>query len=620
MRIRLSLLLILTLASLPLLAQQEGCTSHFTGSDKTDFDKGVEAFNNKRYPQCITLMRKVSGRNREAADPYFYLAVASARAGEKPGVVKAYFKRLDKVCPDYDNALVYYYKGVLAYTYKDYEEAVIQLNRYFDMANSQNNPDYTAVYEEASGYLYWSEFLAEAYRNQVPFSPTLLTRVSSKADELLPCISPDGKELYFLRSVSAIKTQTFYARENDPKVLRLFLSEWKDTAYSYGKELPYPFNQREGEGCVTLSADSRLLYLSAMEGGNCDLYYSVRRHGVWGDLQKASHNINGDHTWESQPSLTPDGQYIYFASNRDGGYGGSDIWRCRRLPNGDWSRAENLGPAVNTAGNEKSPFIHADSKTLYFASDGWQGFGGFDLYFTDITDTYRQYPTNLGLPINGEEDEITLGVLPDGRHAYFSARNGDYPGVGGYDLYTFELYPAAQPEATAIVEGTLHNAQGQPLAGTVSVIRHNPEGDRYLVDEEGIFALALSTSSANTVIATVKGCLPRALYGTASELQRDFKAADFVMQPAVPFGRYPLRMPRHGKSILPLGPDATAILDAYADYLLEHPRMQMRIEAPSLDEAKAIHDYLLSRQLRGERFEYKANASLSAPMIVITQM
>ena len=609
------------------MAQNDDCHPHFTGSDKSDFDKGVEAYNNKRYQQCLGLMRKVSAKHRTAADPYFYMGVSAVKCGEKPATIRNHFTRLFKYCPDYPNALAYYYMGVVHYTYKQYGEASEQLNRYFDIANQQPNPAYDVVYEEASSYLYWSEFLAQAEQNQVPFFPSVLRGASSKSDELLPYITHDGNEAYYLRLVSASRQKTFYEKESDGKVFRLYSSRWKDTSFTAGEPLPPPFNQSDEEGGVSMTADNNTLYFSKIshEGGydNCDIWWSRRQGGGWQPLQNAGRNVNGERTWDAQPSISPDGQYLYFASNRSGGQGGTDIWMCHRLPNGDWSRAENLGPSVNTQGNEKSPFLHADGKTLYFASDGWQGFGGYDMYFIDLTNSSQSFPTNLGLPINTEGDDICIGVTADGKRGFFAGKSTEWVGIGGTDIFTFELYPAAQPEEMAVVKGSLRSSDGTALKGSIHVLRKKAEADHYIVDsDDGSFALALSARGHNTVIATAAGHLPKVVSGTASQLRRDIASADFTLMPAQLWGRYPLPLPKNAasKSLLPLNKDATAVLDAIVDYLLANPRTRIRIEATTMDEAKAINDYLLSRQLRPERLDYKPNNALSSPLLVITDM
>lgn len=246
------------------------------------------------------------------------------------------------------------------------------------------------------------------------------------------------------------------------------------------------------------------------------------------------------------------------------------------------------------------------------------------MYFIDLTDTYLQRPTNLGLPINSEENDISFNVTTDGKHGYFAGKSTEWAGIGGNDIFTFELYPAAQPEEMSIVEGkAIMGSDNVRLSGTIDVLREKADADRYYFGGYGDgYAIALSAKGNNTVIVSVDGYLPRVVCGNAAQVRRDLGAADFVLQPAKLLDRYPLPLPKTGgsKSILPLSANATAILDVYADYLLQHPRMHIRIEATRMDEAKAIHDYLLSRQLRAERFEYKPNSSLANPQIVITEM
>ena len=193
----------------------------------------------------------------------------------------------------------------------------------------------------------------------------------------------------------------------------------------------------------------------------------------------------------------------------------------------------------------------------------------------------------------------------------------------GTDIYTFELYPAARPEETAIVNGTLKSSTNTLSNPVITVLRQKNEADRYLVNpSDGRFALALSAKGNNTVVAMADGCLPRVVIGNAAKVSRDMASSDFILLPASLLGRYPIPLPRNtgNKSILPLQKEATAILDAYVDFMLLNPKIHIRIESTRIEEAQAIHQYLLSRQLRPERFEYKANSALAGPLFVITEM
>ena len=149
-------------------------------------------------------------------------------------------------------------------------------------------------------------------------------------------------------------------------------------------------NTPENEGAQSLSADGKLLFFSAcnrQDGfGSCDIYVSVLKQGKWQMPVNAGYGLNS-RKWESQPSLSPNSDYLYFSSNREGGFGNKDIWRIKingfnehGLP--VWGQVENLGDSINTSGVETSPFIHFNNETLYFSSDGWLGMGKSDIFYS----------------------------------------------------------------------------------------------------------------------------------------------------------------------------------------------------------------------------------------------
>lgn len=379
-------------------------------------------------------LRKYSAKHPQEPDPYFQLGLHYAHEGNITAI-RRYFTKLEQLAPDYPNALAHYYWAVIDYTDECYEGAVLHLNRYFELVAQTQDKEQMKVYEEASNYLYWSQFLSEALLSQVPFNPVVVPGVSSRSEEMLPYLTWDGQEFYFLRMVEEKQPASFYTKNNVRKVPMLCVSRRKDSTFTAGEPLPYPFNQGAAEGSVSLTADGREIYFTRQNGKSFDIYMAERKDGVWQEAVLLGPQVNDPKAWDAQPTVTPDGQYLYFASNRSGGQGGTDIYRCHRLPNGDWSRAQNLGEAVNTPGNEKNPFICGDGHTLFFSSNGWQGFGGYDMYFIDL-DCGAIRPTNLGMPINGEQDEAGFGVTADGRQGYFANK----------DIFLFELYPDARPQ------------------------------------------------------------------------------------------------------------------------------------------------------------------------------
>lgn len=564
----------------PLQAQ---CGVKVKSGDRGRYQEALAHYNSRNFRSAAQLLRKVAARNPKAADPQFWLGMAAVHDGFNATAIRRYFTRCLELCPTYPNPLAHYYMGMIHYTDQRYDDAVAELGDYFARANGSDDKEVNAVYEEASNYLYWSQFLAEAMLNMAPFDPERLAGVSSKHNEALPYLSPDGRTFYYLREVPVEQERTFYHRELEEKQWRLCSSLWQDSAYSRGTELPPPFNSGDPEGSVSLTADGNELYFSIIRRdkgyANSDIYLVRRSGGRWQQPEALGPQVNGQRSWESQPTVSPDGQTLLFASNRKGGHGGTDIWRCHRLPNGDWSRAEALGDNINTAGNEKMPFLAADGHTLYFLSDGWQGFGGYDVYFANLNDTYGNRPTNLGLPINTEGDEVSFGVTPDGRRAYYAGRLENSRST---DILIFDLYPAAQPDAMRLHRMTI--GHGPALRDTVMMLA-----------EQGVSVVTLSDGES----------LPFILCTKARQMPSRVALQDSVMPLAVSF-----------ISGSRLTPEGERVVDALAQWLTQHPRVNIGIECPKYTDAKTVYDRLRGKGLRAERLSMRGGTDIKHPQIV----
>lgn len=552
-------------------------------ADRSRYQQALSHYNVRNYKGAAAEMRKVAAHNPKAADPQFWLGMTAVHDGFNTTAIRRYFTKCIELCPTYPNALAHYYMGMIYYTDTRYDDAVAELNEYFSRANDSDDKAVSAVYEEASNYLYWSQFLAEAMLNMAPFDPERLAGVSSKYNEALPYLSPDGRTFYYLREMPVEQEHTFYHRELEEKQWRLCYSLWQDSTYSRGAEMSPPFNSGDPEGSVSLTADGNELYYSIIrrEKGyaNSDIYRVRRVDGRWQTPEALGPQVNGSRTWESQPTVSPDGQTLLFASNRQGGRGGTDIWRCHRLPNGDWSRAEALGDNINTAGNEKMPFLAADGHTLYFLSDGWQGFGGYDIYFANLNDTYGNRPTNLGLPINTEENEMSFGVTPDGRQAYFAGRT---EGSRSTDILIFDLYPAARPDAMRLHRMTIGH------------------GDR---SRDTLMMLA--DQGLNVVILSDEGSLPAIICAKARQMPARVALQDSVMPLAVSF----LAGSR-------LTTEGEMVTDALAQWLTSHPRVHIAVECPKYTDAKTVYDRLRGKGLRPDRLAYRSGTDIAKPQIV----
>lgn len=309
-------------------------------------------------------------------------------------------------------------------------------------------------------------------KHPVPFqSVNLGDNINSEDDEYWPTITVDGKTLIFTRLVDSksISSQHPIAQED------FYTSNLVDNVWQPSTPLA-SINTIYNEGAQTISTDGKLLFFTACtrsDGiGSCDIYYSRNKSGIWSIAQNAGEPVNSP-SWESQPSISANGETLYFVSSRNGGKGGMDIWKCNLkgfsawgVP--IWGTPVNLGDSINTLGNEMSPFIHSDGKTLYFASDYWPGMGGYDIFYSrQKNDSVWSGPQNIGYPINSFKDEQGLVVDAAGKNAYYSS---DRPGSKGMDIYSFELYKDARPTPVSYIKGkVVDEDSGAPVCAKVEL-------------------------------------------------------------------------------------------------------------------------------------------------------
>lgn len=225
----------------------------------------------------------------------------------------------------------------------------------------------------------------------------------------------------------------------------------RDGTWSSPKSISENINTVGSEANIGLSPDGQRLFLYKDNNGG-DIYYSDLEGDRWNFPIALNSNINTKY-WETHATVSSDGNTLYFVSDKPGGLGGRDIYRCVKLPNGQWSLPLNLGPTINTPYDEDAPFIHPDGVTMYFSSKGHKNIGGFDIFKTVKDDEGKwSTPENLKAPINTPDDDIFYVQSADGKRGYFSSfRKGGY---GEKDIYIIN-YETSQTEALTLLKGYL---------------------------------------------------------------------------------------------------------------------------------------------------------------------
>ena len=286
--------------------------------------------------------------------------------------------------------------------------------------------------QDINFYVKNCEFAIDALNSPVKINPTNIgSSVNSDFPEYINTLSIDGKKLFFTRRV---KDDMGYPQED------FYVSEF-DSINGWSIASPLVFNTRMNEGAMSVSSNGILYVYTACDRSNsyggCDLY--IREYNVqtgWSKEYNLGNDINTRY-WESQPCFSVNNDYLYFVSNRPGGFGKSDIWRAKIVGN-KFFDIENLGSSINTEKHEMSPFLHPDDLTLYFASNGHIGLGDYDLFVSrrDSIKNEWSFPLNLGFPINTYKSENSLIVSSNGETAFYSSNKSGY---GKEDIFTFTL-------------------------------------------------------------------------------------------------------------------------------------------------------------------------------------
>lgn len=461
-------------------------------------DKKVKAFFDKsqdkkkyEYKERYKFLKDAVAMDEDCAVCIWELAKMSLNTAQVNGtsfeIPRKYHMMVEKQCPLY-HADVYYNLAVMAYSEEDDKTAYYYFNKFLDFPtkdDSKLSKNYAKQIKDVQEIMPTVEFYVQFYHNPVPYNPFVVPNVSSPLDEYLPMISPDNELMFFTRK---------YEYKNKGDILstieeKLMLSRREDIngKFDAGEPMPFPFDKAPNLGGVSISLDNKEMFVCKCEKvadyNNCDLYVTrykkLEKNGKeyygWSELENLGPNVNGPRSWEAQPSIGADGKTLFFATNRPGSKG-MDIYYTERQSDGSWGVAKSIGSTINTAAHEKAPFIHSDSRTLYFAAetnDKRLGAGGYDIFYTKQDPTTGEWskPRNLGYPINNEGDQEGLIVSTDGKLAYFSS-SGHKGAVGGKDILAFEVPEKARPDKVKLIKGDVRTKDKEPISNAKLELRY----------------------------------------------------------------------------------------------------------------------------------------------------
>lgn len=415
-------------------------------------EEALIALDEGHKEKALELINKAVKKDSTSGKAWQYKGGIEYEMADYKAALKSYNKLMSLEPEDMSH---YFMLGRIQKMLMMFDEAKVSFNKYLN-APIRRSKDYEA---EAKAAVTNLEALKALYSHPVDFKPINMgPGINSSNGEYWPGMTLDGRYFYYTRMIF---------RGDKPPFEDFYRSEAKDSTWLPSIKLPEPINTSGNEGTISISADGKTIFFSSTDRvnsngvpigqGSQDIYLCFYNAGTWSNPFNLGPPVS-TRDWDAQPSISPDGLDLYFASDRDGGYGKIDIWVTHySLVEHRWLAPVNLGPDINTSGNDESPFIHYDNQTLYFSSDGLPGVGGMDIFVTHKDESGKfGKPVNVGYPINTEQDEQGLIVDRYGKFGYLSSeRPGGY---GGLDIYKFALPSTMKPTPMSYVEGVVYDA------------------------------------------------------------------------------------------------------------------------------------------------------------------
>ncbi len=549
-----------------------------------------------------------------------------------------FYQATIKKCPNF-HADCYYNIGITLLSTGDLKNALPYLKKFVAFPEDnyavlphdfiQKKAELTAIIEDL-------EFEKTLRENPVPFSPNKVTNVSSRQDEYFPMISPDNDLMFFTRKVDNTNLGNIANLIEEEFTLASRLDEGQNV-FTYGDRLPRPFNDGSfyNYGTATLSVDNKEMVICACKKEiiygkdylNCDLYTTkFKRSGKggndfeWTPLVNMGPNINTKDGWEAQPSLSADGQLLFFTSFRKGSRD-NDIYLSERQKDGTWSTAKPF-ELINTSGKDKSPFFHQDGETLYFVSSSTssrKGMGGLDIFYIRKENNGWSKPENIGYPINSEQDELGLFVSTNGKVAYYSSDK-----EGDWNIYAFDLYEKARPQEVVILKGTLTDEKGNPVTDAKIEVTYNESGKTETFNingDDGRYAAVVKVSKIEdvTISARKEGLafnakvIEKQTFETkkSSSIQLDEIKVDSIR----PGKAYQLDEIYFATDSWELSNKSLILLNSFSTYLKKNPTLRIAVNGHTDDLGDDEQNRILSQKRSDEVKSYLVEKGISAERI-----
>ncbi len=471
---------------------------------KESYSEAISALNGGRFQQAITKFKEAVNLKNDYQDAWYYLGVSFNYAKDYENAVYS-FGRLKAINPDYS-----------AWLYYEACKALIELDKLEDAEKAasvfleklEDTPQNMTARHQG---IYRRNYAVASMeiRNTAPTmsAPQPISSINSKSGDYIPQVNPTGTRLYF----TSVRQGGFDdPDEKDPTDFGedLYYSQLEDGSWSAPQLLPEPLNSEGDDFGSAFTGDGQVMVYVKCETpegiGNCDLYITHLAGTEWSKPINMGNVINSD-DWDSQPTISADGNRIIYTSARAGGYGGSDLYMIEKNQLNEWGIPQNLGGIVNSPFNENSPYLAPDGKTLYFASNGHPGYGGMDVFYCLFENGKWSTPKNLGAPLNSQGDDTNFSISAEGI-GYFSSSRLD---GANFEIFQIELPDELKPKPTVVVQGVVSNAKTSDPIGAVVLIEDINSGELISVNKSnsssGEYLVVLPAGRNYSLSASSKG-------------------------------------------------------------------------------------------------------------------
>ena len=506
-----------------------------------------------------------------------------------------------------DDSLTHFYLGQLHLKNGNYKEAARQFQTAMDSL-PQSDPHW----QLAKTGLHSAQMVPQWKKEASPYTVKRENQFNSRRAEFSPMLAGDDNEQLFFTSTRNQAQGDEYSGITGSKAADIFMAQ-KDDKGKWGKPqaIDSELNSAFDEGVCCFSPDGRTMYLTQCKtDANYPRFATIvasnRSDATWSKPTEIT--ISKDTlTSFAHPAVSPDGEWLYFVSDMPGGLGGYDIWRCRLFGNNEVGTIENLGPLVNTAGDEKFPAFRPNGD-FYFSSDGHPGMGGLDIYILKKGARNLEHPVG---PLNSQGDDF--GMTFEGRYnrGYFSSNRGD---TRGYD----HIYSFYNPEIVQTVKGWVYEQDGYELtAAQVYMVGNDGTNLKLSVRGDGSFTQEIKPGVDYVFLGTCKGFLN---HQEQLRVEPVTKSEEYVLQFPLANISAPVLIENifYDFDKATLRPESQTALDELVNLLNENPNITIELSAHtdykgsdqynerlSQRRAESVVNYLIAHGIASDRLTPK---------------